>query len=407
MGFAVEHECPQCGGAIAMDEADRLFRCPYCAVSSFVANTEPFCFVLPTRVQAVEPLYVPFIRFRGAVYTCQGMEVNHRVLDVTHLGFPHPRLPVSLGFRPQVMKMRFVSPELPGFFLPCHLSLAEALARMNNNPLRAQQAHVFHRAHIGEACSFIYLPTARRGNVLYDLVTDSVLGPLLDDQNERLIPAARPEWRPLFLPALCPDCGANLAGDKESVVLCCPNCESAWEPGKTGYQPLAYETPFADNVGATTVLLPCWRVSAMADRLQTLADFMRLTNQPKVIAPEWETRPLNFITPAFKLRPKIYLRLAGQLTLAQTGLTSGAAAMKKTPYPVNLPKSEGVESLKIILASIAVAKKNIMPLLPDLHFQIKGITLLLVPFQDNGETLYQEQLDINISKQDLGFGQGL
>lgn len=406
MGFAVEHECPQCGGAIAMDEADRLFRCRYCDVASFVANTEPFCFVLPTRVPVEAPLYVPFIRFKGATYTCQGMEVTHRLLDVTRLGFPHPLLPVSLGFRPQVLKMKFASPELPGVFLPCRLSLAEALARIDGNPLRAQQARVYYRAHIGEAFSFIYLPTARRGTALHDLVTDTVMG-TLHAQDEMLAPSARPDWRPFFLPALCPGCGANLAGDKDSVVLFCPNCESAWEPGNTGFQPLAYETAFADVAGTTTLLLPFWCVSATTDRLQTLADFMRLTNQPRIISPAWETRGLTFISPAFKLRPKTYLRLAGQMTMAQTDMAGAAAAMRKTVYPVTLPKSEAVESLKIILASTAVAKKNVMPLLADLHCQIQGINLLLIPFKDNGAGLYQEQLDIDISRQDLGFGQRL
>ncbi|PIY21407.1 MAG: hypothetical protein COZ12_04880, partial [Deltaproteobacteria bacterium CG_4_10_14_3_um_filter_60_8] len=206
MGFAFEQECPQCGGAIALDEADRLFRCPYCAVSSFLSNTEPFRFVLPTKGPGEEPLYVPFIRFKGAVYTCQGLEVGHRLLDVTHLGFPHPLLPVSLGFRPQVMKMKFISPELPGDFLPCRLSLEEALARIDGNPLRAGQNRVFHQAHIGESCSFIYLPTARRGAALYDLVTDTALGVLLD-QDETLVPSVRPDWRPIFLATLCPGCG--------------------------------------------------------------------------------------------------------------------------------------------------------------------------------------------------------
>lgn len=407
MDFAIEQECPQCGGAIVMDEADRLFRCPYCGVASFLANTDPFCFVLPTRAQSDEVLYVPFIRFRGAVYTCQGLEISHRLLDVTHLGFPHPLLPVSLGFRPQVMKMRFVSPKLEGAFLPCRLSLEEALARMNGNPLRTAQARVYHRAHIGETFSYIYLPTARRGPALCDLVTEAVLGTLADGQDAMLTPAARPAWHPFFLPALCPGCGADLAGANESVVLFCQNCESAWEPGKSGFQPLAYETPFADLAGAATVLLPFWCLSATGKHLQTFADFMRLTNQPKIIAPAWESRPLTFITPAFKLRPKTYLRLAGQLTLAQAGLAGTAAAMKKNPLPVNLAKSEAVESLKIILAATAVAKKNIMPLLPELNLQTQGITLLLIPFQDTGATLYQAQLDINISRQELGFGQSL
>jgi len=145
-------------------------------------------------------------------------------------------------------------------------------------------------------------------------------------------------------------------------------------------------------------------VATTGDGLRNFADFMRLTNQPKVIPSAWEKRELTFISPAFKVRPKIYLRLAGQMTLAQAAMAGAATAMPKAPYPVNLPKSEAVESLKIILAATAVAKKNVLPMLPDLHFQIQGITLFLIPFQDNGSGLCQEKLDINISRQDLDRG---
>lgn len=406
MGFSVEQECPQCGGDIVLDEADRLFRCPYCAVASFVANTEPFRFVLPSKGAAENPLYAPFIRFRGAVYTCHGLKISHRLLDVTHLGFPHPLLPISLGFRPQVLKMKFASPKLPGEFLPCRLSLEEALARIEGNPLRALQDHIFHRAHIGETFSYIYLPMARRGADLYDLVTNTALGTLLD-QDEMLDPSARPDWQPLFLATLCPGCGWNMVGHKDSVVLFCPNCETAWKPDRTDFQPTPYKTIFADVAGNTSDLLPFWCMSTTANGLHTFADFMRLTNQPKVILPAWENRELNFISPAFKVRPKIYLRLASQMTMTQNVMTDANVTMAKAPHPVNLPASEAVESLKIILAATAVAKKNVLPLLPDINFQIKGITLLLLPFQDNGASLYQKQLDINISKRDLGVGQSL
>jgi predicted RNA-binding Zn-ribbon protein involved in translation (DUF1610 family) len=407
MGFAVEQECPQCGGAIALDEADRLFRCPYCAVSSFVSNTEPFRFILPTRKgQDEPPLYVPFIRFRGAVYTCHGLEVDHRLLDVTYPGIPHPLLPVSLGFRPQVMKMKFASPEVPGDFIQCRLSLDEALARIEGNPLRTLQDRVYHRAHIGESFSYIYLPTARRGSVLHDLVTDSILGTMLG-QEEMLAPYSRPDWRPIFLPTLCPGCGWNLAGDKDSVVLFCPNCASAWEPGLAGFQEIPFETIFADVSPKNQLLLPFWCISATGDSLQSFADFMRLTNQPKIIPPEWGHKPLTFISPAFKVRPKTYLRLSSQMTMFQNFMVGAAKTMAKVPYPVNMPKSEALESLKIILAATAVAKKNVMPLLPDIHFQTHGITLILLPFQDNGSSLYQEKVGINVSRRDLGFGRSL
>ena len=37
-----------------------------------------------------------------------------------------------------------------------------------------------------------------------------------------------------FIAAICPGCGWNLDGQRDSLVLTCTNCQSAWRPGSDG-----------------------------------------------------------------------------------------------------------------------------------------------------------------------------
>ena len=119
MGFLVKQECPQCGGPVELDETDHILQCPYCDVKSFLFSEGPFRFVLPHKTQNKEILYVPYLRFRGVVYACQARRVSYRIMDITRLAVPIKRFPISLGLRPQAMKMRFVSQKTQGSFLKC------------------------------------------------------------------------------------------------------------------------------------------------------------------------------------------------------------------------------------------------------------------------------------------------
>jgi hypothetical protein len=92
------------------------------------------------------------------VYHCQGQTIGHRVVDITHLGATVNGLPVSLGLRPQAMKMKFVTPHMAGSFLRCSLRLADMLAKVGKHTSGSGSGQLFHRAYIGEAFSLIYLP---------------------------------------------------------------------------------------------------------------------------------------------------------------------------------------------------------------------------------------------------------
>jgi hypothetical protein len=67
---------------------------------------------------------------------------------------------------------------------------------------------------------------------------------------------------------------------------------------------------------------------------------------------------MRYISPAFKIRPKMFLNLARQFTIMQmTGGDPVDNIPSKGIHPVTLPISEAIQALKIILASSAVTKK--------------------------------------------------
>ena len=411
MSFSFAQDCPQCGGAITLDETDRLLKCPYCNVDSVVSCPGHFRFVLPHKGDDERLIFAPYLRFKGSVLTCQGLEIKHRILDVTNSGFHHRLLPFSLGFRPQALTMRFAAAAMAGSFLPCPQSAEETLAKIIGHPLRSPNTNVFHEAYIGDSLSIIYLPLAIRGDDLYDMVTDNKLGRLSGDDPFH-VHLREPEplnWQTTFLSTICPGCGWNLSGERDSLVLFCPNCETAWEPGATDFSATAFRSYFNDTGRQGQLVLPFWEIAAESEgiAISTFADFLGVTNQPAVALPSWGNTPMRFFSPAFKIRPKIYLQLASQLTMTQGVLREGEPRLATVPYPVNLPRSEAVQGLKSILAASSVSKRRLFPLLPETTFRISSITLALLPFQDTGLSYYQDTLKLNINKKVLEFGRTL
>lgn len=364
--------------------------------------------VLPHKAQDKEIVYVPYLRFRGNVYLCQGQTIGHRVVDITHLGAPFKSLPVSLGLRPQAMKMKFVTPDMADSFLRCSLKVADILAKVGKHTSSPKSGHLFHRAYIGEAVSLIYLPLYVQERTVFDAITKKPIVKLSQDQD--IFGSAlekNPPWRLTFMATLCPQCGWNLDGERDSVVLTCGNCSSAWEAREGKFVRVALA--MVPGQGESTVYLPFWKITAEAKgvELNSYADFIRITNQPKMVLRHWENQDMSFWSPAFKIRPKIFLNLSSRLTISQNGFETKEATPRQGLYPVTMPQSEAAQSMKLILASSAMTKRKTFPLLPRVSFTEKDSTLVFLPFTDMGHDLVQQQIDISVNKKALEFGRYL
>jgi len=408
MGFTVEQECPQCGAPIELDETDHLLRCPYCEVKNYLFAPNYFRYVLPHKARDKEIIYVPYLRFKGNVYFCKGTNIGHRIVDISHAGLDLKGIPMSLGLRPQAMKMKFVTPETTGSFLKFTLKATDIILKAGKLSSGSGAGQVLHRAFIGETISLLYLPTYIDNNRLFDAILNRPLSELSEgwDGFDPLI-NRNPRWKLTFMPTLCPQCGWNLDGERDSVVLSCGNCDTAWEAINGKFVHVNLE--LVPGLSEDSIYLPFWKISANAKgvEINSFADFIRLTNQPRMIGKDWETEPMSFWSPAFKIRPKIFINLSRQFTISQKHFETEETIPKKNLYPITLPLSEAKQALKIILAGSTIMKKNVFPHLPNIRFEEKESSLVYLPFTDTGHDLIQQHMNISIHKNTLEFGRQL
>jgi len=382
--------------------------CPYCGVNHFLYATDYFRFVLPLKTDREDTIYAPYLRFKGNVFYCDQQNVGYRIVDITHLGIPMDGLPDSLGLRPQAMKMRFVTPKINGGYLRFSLKAIDILNRAGKLSTGASSKQILHRAFIGETLNLIYLPLYLKNDRLYDGVIDKPIHGFKVNQDtleQALLKA--PKWKISFIATLCPHCGWNLTGKRDSIVLTCSNCESAWEVVKGQFNRVRHA--MVSSITEHPIYLPFWKIKAQATgaEINTFPDFIRLTNQPRVLGKDWENEAMHYWSPAFKIRPKIFLNLSRQFTISQKRYPGEEKIPRGEYYPVTLPRSEAIQALKVVLASATLYKKNIYPLLPEIRFKVLDSLLVYLPFILKGQELVQEQMQVSINRNTLEFGRKL
>ncbi len=399
MELRFEQECPQCGAAVVLAEGARLLQCPHCNVGHCLHSEKEFRFFLPPRGGEEDLIWAPYFRFRGKVFFCRGRSIGCKVLDFSRCLSPLEGLPVSLGVRPQALRMRFLVPGLAGTFLKPAIDLAGFMQRAAGLTSLRGKGAVYHRAFIGETLSLIYLPLRIRGRDLLDAVSDQRLASLREP--ERLIEeqaAATPVHLPAFRAALCPQCGWNLEGASDSAVLACRNCETFWEPDRQGFRQI--KSLLAADNGSSPLRLPFWQLeSAAADPAGGEVEiFQRRTGL------QGEQGRLTFWCPAFKVQPRSFLRLARRLTLAPPPTEPWGRKERVRDFPVTLPRTEAAQVLKVILADLARDREWLFPRLPRMRLPVKAASLVYLPFSETAGELVQSRLQLSLSKGALKFG---
>ena len=408
MAFTIEQECPQCGAPIDLDETDHLILCPFCNVKNYLCAQDYFRFVLPHKAPDKAIIYAPYMRFKGEVYRCKGASINHRIVDITHLGASYEQLPISLGLRPQAMKMKFVTPDVHGSFFTCSLKPSDVLTIVDQHLSIFSPGKLFHQTYIGDAFSLIYLPLFVQDNRIYDAVINRPIAALPDGEDAFSSAGdGNPGWHITFMATLCPQCGWNLDGERDSVVLTCGNCDTAWEASEGTFVQVACGV--VPGEGEDINYLPFWKITAQDEAMgiNTYADLIRITKRPIVIQTDWHNREVAFWIPAFKIRPKVFLRLVRQMTIFQKDFTMEEKIPTQNLYPVTLSRDEAVQALKITLASAVMTKRKFFPLLPQVNLTIKESHLVYLPFKAMGHDIIQEQLEISVDKNTLKYGRYL
>ncbi|KFZ44324.1 hypothetical protein DS62_00830 [Smithella sp. SC_K08D17] len=299
--FQIEQQCPQCGAPIILDEADRILSCKFCRTRVYLAAEDIFRFYIPPAEGLSETIYfIPYWRIKGLSYTIKEKDMNrerqnslfsysisstirtidisNKYFDINFLSLDSKLLPHSLGLRPQAMKLKFVgSNESEGKFLKFSPTLRDNFI----NDYQTRTGGIHKEIFIGETASVIYSPVYCANNRVYDALLKKPLDLQKRDVEieQTLISATDEKWHVEFLPLLCPDCGADLPGEKDALIVFCDNCHTAWNPSNKNFirvKYCAWREAKDDNI----TYLPFWqlKVKIAGFPLETYADLIKVNS---------------------------------------------------------------------------------------------------------------------------------
>ncbi|PIE61515.1 MAG: hypothetical protein CSA29_02915 [Desulfobacterales bacterium] len=399
INFQVEHHCPSCGAPVYLDEADRFFVCPYCRVRSCI-DQKGFgrFFMAPHEAipKEAEMIFMPYWRFKGVQYACTPAKLNHWFTDVSCLAAIEPpaAVPYSLGFRSQALTLKRVSARTPGTFLRPK-PLSQCLAVLSGRGKSVKDALITE--DIGEAVSLIYSPVYVRGEQIFDGVLNTPLGHAGPTMAYTTKDICRPEKETRILSGICPNCSWDLEGQSDSLVLICRNCDSLWQAWDNKLVRIRFGAACPDHDG--DALFPFWKIGADISgmTLNNRQDLMALANLPGASTNIPAKDNLYFWTPAFKIRPKIFLRIARQVTLAQPDPTLENKIRSHTHMPITLPANEAIQSIRLTLASLARPLKDHLPMLANAQIKAKTVSLIFLPFEPHPHEFIHQEMNLAIN----------
>jgi predicted Zn-ribbon and HTH transcriptional regulator len=378
-------------------------------------------------------------------FLVKSFNIQNKVVDTSFLATDHTFLPSSLGIRTQTLKLSFADPRTKASFLSPRISFQDAISRFgvsiheteraissgrffDRNFIRdavsnfgapiqeavsrfgesrdetesAVSSDFFLRTFIGDTVSIIYLPVYMKGSAVYDAILNRPIAKLdaRDIDHFRTSDKQR-NWKIHFIPAQCPDCGWDLTGGKQSISLLCKNCDTAWQVHKGKFKKLSYSAvPSGDK---KVVFLPFWRMKVQMSglNLHSYADLVRFANLPRAIKKEWEKIGIFFWAPAFKLQPRMFLRLAKQMTILQPHEEFKEEVPTSALHPVSLDSNDAFDSIMITLAHMTKRKNRIFPLLPHVKMSLKNARLVYFPFTLKGTDFIQTQMQFSIQRNAL------
>jgi len=343
---------------------------------------------------------MPYWRFKGMLFSCVDKSIEHKFIDVSYQAVESNAFPVSVGLRSQALKLKFITPDLKGYFVKPQLSFQSVMNIFMKRFSDPANDVIQYQAHVGETISIIYSPFYI-DKKLYDAVLNEPIGPKLPDEFDILkIPGGKPEWSLKFIPTLCPHCGWDLNGECDALVLICTNCISAWIPSAKGLKQINFACMKREL--NNTVYFPFWRIKADISGIQlaSYADLVRVANLPKAIQKGWDKIDFYFWVPGFKVRPKTFLRLLSQTTTAQPMDELKTQLPDEKIFPVTLPAEEAVETLKINLASF-IKNDTLLDNLPQIKIKPKNLFLAFIPFQESHHDYVQPEYQISINKNQI------
>jgi hypothetical protein len=365
-------------------------------------------YIAPRNAALEDILFVPYWRFKGMVFSLDEQGLVQHLVDSNLLALHSTAFPFSMGIRPQVLRLKPVTPVTGGRFLsPGFRFHGPHVDRENTPGFRGKAMggrSPLSKVFIGEMVSLIYAPFYIKDGMLFDAILDCPASEFAEGPPEDLPHSQAPTSKTRFLPMLCPSCGWDLEGEKNALVLLCENCNSAWQASGGSLENVGLA--FITTEMETSLHLPFWRIRARvpAPRLNSYADLVRFANLPKAIQSAWEKDPVSFWIPAFKIQPLLFLRLARIFTVAQPFGEPPRTISRSTRHPVALSVSEALESVKVLIVSLAVQKESIFAKLSDTAIGPDECSLVYVPFILRGTELIHPEMQVSISANAVSWG---
>ncbi len=446
--FAIERQCPQCGAPVSLEETDRIFMCPYCRVRHFIYSRDYFRYYLPPLSTAgAEILYAPYWRFKGMKLIICGNMTKHDIVDRSFCSIPEAGLPQSLGFLTQTLKMKFVEPETAGRFLAPTTPITNFLKILEMNtetwayksitqssnlsinmwyawgnsyiPILKGIIEIIRSLFIGEVVSLIYAPFFIRDGTLCNGITGEAVSSKggapavsLSSAGNDEVPSRgggggrEPTGKTVFVPALCPECGWDLQGEKDSHMMECGQCRRFWMPSERGLAAVEFSVPF--SMEKADLWVPFWRMEAGCSNvpIRTIAEFCRLAIIPRTIMPADENEPFFLWTPAFKSYPDLFLRLGKIFTMRHETVEKPSSAPSPL-HSVTLSASDAFQRFPALLAELTSDRKKITHVIKSYTFCMKSASLVFVPFIDKGTEFIHPHYDTVIFKSALSAGRSM
>lgn len=411
--FAIEHQCPQCGAPITLGEEALFFVCGFCRVRLCISQKgfPRYCFSLsPDAPKDAQVIYLPYWRFKGVRYACHFSGVIPRFMDISVLAMEKTpgQIPFSLGFRSQALPLKRISNITIGNFIRPTDFKTSTLGHDRQARFPEKEKSPVFQEDIGETTSLIYSPFYIQQNHLFDGILNTRVQTIAPaDTDINALPLCRPAQETQFISGLCPDCGRDLEGRSDSLVLVCRNCQTLWQARGNRLGKIRYGS--ARPKHPEDVMIPFWKMKADITpiKMASYADLVRMGNLPKALQAKWENQALYFWAPAFKLSPKIFLRLNTRLAIAQPDPFLEKKIRKNIHLPITLASAEAVQSIKLTLASLIRPLEDHLPLLAQASVVPGSLGLVFLPFEPRHHDYRNPDLDLTIDKNILALSDNL
>ncbi len=337
-----------------------------------------------------------------------------RFVDTSFLAAKTPVMPPHLGLQARAFKLRLLSFAKKGRFLQPQFPLENFLSQLTDEQVTSSDLQElgipvqFRQAFVGETISLVYTPIFFKAGAVYDGLGDRQLGWARESDFE-IIPASGPEElrQVRFLPVICPYCGADLQGEKDTRVLLCRNCDRTWDYSRDKLK----QTEFGIMKGkaeGSPFFLPFWRIRTRITgwHRHIQRPLTRSALGPGLSSAKESQAENSYWLPAFKLSPSVFLTVSKAASLRQPLEYSLLETLPKGQYyPVTLSWEQAVEGLNAVIADFLKTR----PLPKALSVTIEPLDhqLIFIPFHLQGNELVQEIMSVGISRTALHFGRFL